>query len=203
MLPGGERPGSDQREPRMTEQTLPRGKCGSLSATTFGLAVPKVVTALCPMPPGVCGNAATTAFRGLDTRHNHAQGVHLNARRDGRAARLDASGWERSVTATWSSSANSFSCRLSRIWCPKALIWRSGSDSRASRRSHHGSGFEAPIQSVAAPAYIARFGNQEHPSDVDGHRYLQFLDPHTGRPFEWDLSVAHSVSTEWRAAGRF
>ncbi len=46
---------------------------------------------------------------------------------------------------------------------------------------------EAPILTVASPAYIARHGRPLQPSDLADHRCLQFLDPHTGRPYEWEL----------------
>ncbi len=44
---------------------------------------------------------------------------------------------------------------------------------------------EAPILTVASPLYLERYGQPEHPSDLVGHRCLQFLDPHTGRPYDW------------------
>jgi DNA-binding transcriptional LysR family regulator len=47
---------------------------------------------------------------------------------------------------------------------------------------------EAPILTVASPKYIARHGKPEQPSDLAGHRCLQFLDPNTGRLFEWEFS---------------
>lgn len=46
---------------------------------------------------------------------------------------------------------------------------------------------EAPILTVAAPRYLARHGKPEHPGDLARHRCLQFLDPYTGRPFEWEF----------------
>lgn len=46
---------------------------------------------------------------------------------------------------------------------------------------------EAPILTVAAPAYIQRRGRPRHPSDLVNHRCLQFLDPHTSRPFDWEF----------------
>jgi DNA-binding transcriptional LysR family regulator len=46
---------------------------------------------------------------------------------------------------------------------------------------------EAPILTVASPAYLARHGRPARPADLAAHRCLQFLDPHTGRPFEWEL----------------
>src|SRR5271154_3760942 len=47
---------------------------------------------------------------------------------------------------------------------------------------------EAPILTVASPRYLERRGKPAHPSDLARHRCLQFLDPHTGRPFDWEFS---------------
>ncbi len=44
---------------------------------------------------------------------------------------------------------------------------------------------EAPILTVAAPRYLERYGTPGHPSELARHRCLQFLDPYTGRPFDW------------------
>jgi DNA-binding transcriptional LysR family regulator len=44
---------------------------------------------------------------------------------------------------------------------------------------------EAPILTVASPRYLATHGKPAHPRDLARHRCLQFLDPYTGRPFEW------------------
>ncbi len=44
---------------------------------------------------------------------------------------------------------------------------------------------EAPILTVAAPRYLERHGQPAHPGELVRHRCLQFLDPYTGRPFEW------------------
>jgi DNA-binding transcriptional LysR family regulator len=46
---------------------------------------------------------------------------------------------------------------------------------------------EAPILTVAAPRYLERFGKPGHPEDLASHRCLQFLDPYTGRPFDWEF----------------
>jgi len=46
---------------------------------------------------------------------------------------------------------------------------------------------EAPILTLASPRYLARYGTPKHPSDLGRHRCLQFLDPHTGRPFDWEF----------------
>src|ERR1700723_2914983 len=44
---------------------------------------------------------------------------------------------------------------------------------------------EAPILTVASPRYLERHGKPAHPSELHRHRCLQFLDPYSGRPFEW------------------
>src|SRR5471030_2369982 len=46
---------------------------------------------------------------------------------------------------------------------------------------------EAPILTVASPGYIARHGRPKHPSDLVGHRCLQFLHPPKGRPYDWEF----------------
>jgi DNA-binding transcriptional LysR family regulator len=46
---------------------------------------------------------------------------------------------------------------------------------------------EAPILTLASPSYIARHGRPAHPSELSRHRCLQFLDPHTGQPFDWEF----------------
>jgi DNA-binding transcriptional LysR family regulator len=46
---------------------------------------------------------------------------------------------------------------------------------------------EAPILTLASPRYLERYGKPRHPSDIARHRCLQFLDPYTGRPYEWEF----------------
>ena len=46
---------------------------------------------------------------------------------------------------------------------------------------------EAPILTVATPAYIARYGKPDHPKDLTHHRCLDFRNPRTGQPFEWEF----------------
>ena len=46
---------------------------------------------------------------------------------------------------------------------------------------------EAPILTVAAPRYLKRHGKPTHPRELTRHRCLQFLDPYTGRPFDWEF----------------
>jgi DNA-binding transcriptional LysR family regulator len=44
---------------------------------------------------------------------------------------------------------------------------------------------EAPILTVASPRYVKRYGKPRHPLELTRHRCLQFIDPHTGRPYDW------------------
>src|ERR1700678_3045803 len=46
---------------------------------------------------------------------------------------------------------------------------------------------EAPILTLASPRYLERYGKPAHPSDLTAHRCLQFIDPYTGRPFDWEF----------------
>ena len=46
---------------------------------------------------------------------------------------------------------------------------------------------DAPILTLASPRYIKRYGKPKHPADLAHHRCLQFIDPHTGRPFDWEF----------------
>jgi DNA-binding transcriptional LysR family regulator len=52
---------------------------------------------------------------------------------------------------------------------------------------------EAPILTVASPTYLERHGRPAHPSDLARHRCLQFIDPHTGRPFDWEFVRADEI----------
>jgi DNA-binding transcriptional LysR family regulator len=46
---------------------------------------------------------------------------------------------------------------------------------------------DAPILTLASPRYLERYGKPAHPSDLASHRCLQFVDPHTGRPYAWEF----------------
>ena len=52
---------------------------------------------------------------------------------------------------------------------------------------------EAPILTLASPRYLKRHGKPKHPADLSRHRCLQFLDPYTGRPFEWAFMRAEET----------
>jgi DNA-binding transcriptional LysR family regulator len=47
---------------------------------------------------------------------------------------------------------------------------------------------ETRIITCAAPAYVARRGQPRHPRELAGdHECILFVDPATGRPFEWEF----------------
>jgi DNA-binding transcriptional LysR family regulator len=46
---------------------------------------------------------------------------------------------------------------------------------------------EAPVLTVASPSYIERYGKPNHPSELEQHRCLQFVDPHSGKPYAWEF----------------
>jgi DNA-binding transcriptional LysR family regulator len=46
---------------------------------------------------------------------------------------------------------------------------------------------ETRILTVASPAYIGRRGRPAHPRDLIDHDCIDYRDPITGRPFEWEF----------------
>ena len=54
---------------------------------------------------------------------------------------------------------------------------------------------EAPILTLASPRYVERYGKPKHPSDLARHRCLQFLDPYTGRSFDWEFIRGEEIVT--------
>ena len=46
---------------------------------------------------------------------------------------------------------------------------------------------ETRVLTVASPAYLETFGRPAHPSELSGHECLQYVDPQTGRPFDWEF----------------
>jgi DNA-binding transcriptional LysR family regulator len=46
---------------------------------------------------------------------------------------------------------------------------------------------ETRVLTVAAPAYLAQHGRPATPKDLASHRCIQFRDPVTRRPFEWEF----------------
>jgi len=47
--------------------------------------------------------------------------------------------------------------------------------------------FSARVLTVAAPAYLARRGRPQHPSELADHECILAVDPSTGRPFDWEF----------------
>jgi DNA-binding transcriptional LysR family regulator len=52
---------------------------------------------------------------------------------------------------------------------------------------------ETRILTCAAPAYLARYGEPQHPRDLERHECLLFRDPLSGRPFSWEFHRAGDV----------
>ena len=46
---------------------------------------------------------------------------------------------------------------------------------------------EAPVLTVASPLYIERYGRPNHPTELEQHRCLQFINPYSGKPYEWEF----------------
>lgn len=49
------------------------------------------------------------------------------------------------------------------------------------------------ILTVAAPCYLQAHGRPQRPEDLAGHACLQFRNPLTGRPFEWELQCGQKT----------
>jgi DNA-binding transcriptional LysR family regulator len=52
---------------------------------------------------------------------------------------------------------------------------------------------ETRVLTVAAPAYLERHGRPASPADLERHTCIQFPDPLTGNPFEWEFHRAGRV----------
>jgi DNA-binding transcriptional LysR family regulator len=52
---------------------------------------------------------------------------------------------------------------------------------------------ETRVVTVAAPSYLAKHGHPAKPADVSGHVCLQFRNPVTGRPFEWEFHRGRKI----------
>jgi DNA-binding transcriptional LysR family regulator len=46
---------------------------------------------------------------------------------------------------------------------------------------------EARVLTVASPLYIERYGRPNHPTELEQHRCLQFINPYSGKPYEWEF----------------
>ena len=60
---------------------------------------------------------------------------------------------------------------------------------------------ETRIVTVATPGYLRRHGRPSHPREVSGHTCIQFRDPLTGQPFEWEFRRGRKV-VPVRTSGR-
>jgi DNA-binding transcriptional LysR family regulator len=60
---------------------------------------------------------------------------------------------------------------------------------------------ETPVLTLAAPAYLEKFGEPLTPHDLAHHEALLFRDPQTGRPFHWEFHRGKEVF-EVNIAGR-
>jgi DNA-binding transcriptional LysR family regulator len=49
------------------------------------------------------------------------------------------------------------------------------------------------VLTVAAPSYLARHGRPSHPDDLREHDCLQFIDPRTSKPFDWEFHRGHEM----------
>lgn len=52
---------------------------------------------------------------------------------------------------------------------------------------------ETRILTVAAPAYLARHGRPKHPNDLADHACIDFRDPVSGRPFDWEFHKGRKI----------
>jgi DNA-binding transcriptional LysR family regulator len=52
---------------------------------------------------------------------------------------------------------------------------------------------ETRILTVASPAYLAAHGRPAHPRDILDHECIDYRDPLTGRPFEWEFRRGDEV----------
>jgi DNA-binding transcriptional LysR family regulator len=56
------------------------------------------------------------------------------------------------------------------------------------------------VVTVAAPGYIERYGRPKTPQDLADHVCIQFQDPLTGRPFEWEFrNASQTMPVETRS----
>jgi DNA-binding transcriptional LysR family regulator len=52
---------------------------------------------------------------------------------------------------------------------------------------------ETRVVTVAAPSYLGKHGRPAKPADVSSHVCLQFRNPVTGRPFEWEFHRGRKI----------
>jgi DNA-binding transcriptional LysR family regulator len=52
---------------------------------------------------------------------------------------------------------------------------------------------ETRVLTLASPQYVKKHGKPKHPTDLTSHECIQFLDPITARPYEWEFRAAKKV----------
>jgi DNA-binding transcriptional LysR family regulator len=52
---------------------------------------------------------------------------------------------------------------------------------------------ETRVLTVAAPTYLRTRGTPKRPTDLERHSCINFRDPSTGRPFEWELHRGREI----------
>jgi DNA-binding transcriptional LysR family regulator len=52
---------------------------------------------------------------------------------------------------------------------------------------------ETRVLTLASPQYIKKHGKPKHPTDLTSHECIQFLDPITARPYEWEFWAGKKV----------
>ena len=52
---------------------------------------------------------------------------------------------------------------------------------------------ETRILTVASPAYIATYGRPRNPRDLVHHECIDYQDPASGRPFEWEFRRGRKI----------
>jgi DNA-binding transcriptional LysR family regulator len=57
------------------------------------------------------------------------------------------------------------------------------------------------ILTVASPAYLEQFGRPVRPADLSRHNCIQFRDPATGQPFQWEFHRGRKI-VPVKTAGR-
>jgi DNA-binding transcriptional LysR family regulator len=52
---------------------------------------------------------------------------------------------------------------------------------------------ETRVLTVAASGYLRKHGRPQHPSELAEHACIQFIDPQSGRPFNWEFRAGRKV----------
>jgi DNA-binding transcriptional LysR family regulator len=52
---------------------------------------------------------------------------------------------------------------------------------------------ETRVLTVASPGYLKKHGRPKHPAELQDHSCIQFIDPQSGHPFEWEFHAGKRV----------